>query len=130
MFLLLSIMSEEMHRGATPKLFLFARENRKVDTKAEGMLWRKLRNRKLKGFKFRRQHPVNQFIADFYCHECNLIIELDGEYHNIENQKQYDAGRTYELLGIGITVLRFTNNEVLKELDSVIERILEALDKN
>jgi very-short-patch-repair endonuclease len=120
-------MSHEMHRGANPKLYYYARENRQVDTKAEKVLWQHLRSRRLRGFKFRRQHPVDQFIADFYCHECGLIIELDGNYHDENNQRSYDEGRTYELLGMGITVIRFNNIEVLERIESVLVKITSDL---
>jgi very-short-patch-repair endonuclease len=88
------MMAQEMHKGAPPKHFYYSGENRKLSTKAEQVLWTHLRNRKLHGYKFRRQHPILDFIADFYCHGCKLIIELDGEYHNAIEQRQYDEGRT------------------------------------
>ena len=83
-------MGEELHKGAPSKHFYFARENRKASTEAEKKLWKALRNRNLHGYKFRRQHPIFDFIADFYCHECKLIVELDGEYHNNIEQRQHD----------------------------------------
>ncbi|MEX2235047.1 MAG: endonuclease domain-containing protein [Cyclobacteriaceae bacterium] len=116
-------MDEEMHKGAPAKHFYFSRENRKVPTKAEEILWDALRNRRLHGYKFRRQHPVWNFIADFYCHECRLIVELDGEYHNAIDQKQYDEGRTYELNELKIIVIRFTNREILEDIDFVLGEI-------
>ncbi|WOK05895.1 endonuclease domain-containing protein [Imperialibacter roseus] len=66
---------------------------RKNHTAAENLLWQNLRGRKLGGHKFRRQHPVAGFIADFYCHEAKLVIELDGKIHNLSEQKEYDGGR-------------------------------------
>jgi very-short-patch-repair endonuclease len=94
-------------------------------TKAEAILWEHLRNSKLKGLKFRRQHPLDIFIADFYCHQKKLIIELDGGIHNIQEQKEYDEGRTFELEEKGFKILRFKNEEVINDIGSVLERILE-----
>ncbi|MGC1241070.1 MAG: endonuclease domain-containing protein [Chryseosolibacter sp.] len=75
------------------------------------------------GYKFRRQHPIADFIADFYCHECKLIVELDGEYHDDIGQKQYDEGRTYELNELKVKVIRFTNREVFDHIAFVLDEI-------
>jgi very-short-patch-repair endonuclease len=93
-------------------------------TEAVGILWKYLRNSKLNGLKFRRQHPVDIFIADFYCHQKKLIIELDGSIHDIFEQKEYDEGRTFELEEKGFRILRFKNEEILNDLENVLERIL------
>ena len=116
-------MAEELHKGAPAKHFYFSRENRKVSTEVEEILCEVLRDRKLHRYKFRRQHPVSDFIADFYCHECRLIVELDGEYHNAIEQRQYDEGRTFELNELKIKVIRFTNREVLEDIDFVLREI-------
>ena len=87
-----------------------AREQRKYMTPAEKKLWSKIRGKAL-GVKFRRQHPINRFIADFYCHEARLIVEVDGGYHEEEDQQAYDRGRTRELEEFGIRVIRFTKDE-------------------
>lgn len=92
-------------------------------TNAEKVLWDRLRNRRLKGYKFRRQHPIGNFIADFFCLECNLIVEVDGEYHNEESQSQYDEGRTFELNEFSVKVVRFTNKEVIDKIDFVLKEI-------
>jgi very-short-patch-repair endonuclease len=123
-------MEDNLHKGANPKLFHFARLNRRTQTKAEKILWKALRGRNLDGFKFRRQHPIADFIADFFCFERNLIIEVDGDYHNARKQKEYDEGRTYELRELNITVIRFTNKEVLKNLDFVIDKLLRHLNSS
>src|SRR5687767_1170997 len=112
-------MEDNLHKGADPRLFHFARVNRQVQTEAEAILWKCLRNRNLGGFKFRRQHPIANFIADFFCLECNLVVEIDGDYHNEREQKEYDEGRTYELGELNIKVIRFANREVLENLDFV-----------
>jgi very-short-patch-repair endonuclease len=120
-------MENDLHRGADPRLFHFARLNRKAQTDAENVLWQHLRNRELNGFKFRRQHPMADFIADFICLECNLVVEVDGDYHNDRDRKEYDEGRTYELGELNIKVIRFTNREVLEDNDFVVETILQHL---
>lgn len=120
-------MEDNLHKGADPRLFHFARLNRQVQTEAEKILWSCLRNRNLNGFKFRRQHPISDFIADFFCLECNLVVEVDGEYHNEREQKQYDEGRTYELNELNVKVIRFTNREVLKNIDFVLKEISKHL---
>ena len=100
-----------------------ARELRQNTTQAEELLWRELRNRNIQGLKFRRQHPIGSFIVDFYCSQCRLIIEVDGDSH--AEQIEYDAQRTDWLLERKYRVIRFTNDEVRDSLDGVIERILE-----
>ena len=118
---------ENLHKGASSNSFEFARLNRKTQTGAEQLLWIKIRNKKLKGFKFRRQHPIGSFILDFYCHRCLLAVEIDGEYHNQTDQNDYDLGRTYELKELGIKVIRFTNKEVEEDMQRVLEEIKKHL---
>jgi len=120
-------MEDNLHKGADPKLFQFARLNRQGQTEAEAILWKCLRNRRLDGFKFRRQHPINHFIADFFCLECNLVVEVDGDYHNEPEQRQYDERRTFELNELNIKVIRFTNQEVVENLNFVLKEISNHL---
>jgi len=126
-------MSEEyndnLHKGAIGKLYQYGRELRQSSTKAEKILWEYLRNRKLDGLKFRRQHPVDKFIADFYCHEKKLVIELDGAVHDDKMNAQYDEARTYELKGSGIKVIRFRNSEVESNISFVLKEIRKATEK-
>jgi very-short-patch-repair endonuclease len=97
---------------------------RKNETPAEDFMWNLLRNRRFLGYKFRRQHPVAQkYILDFFCDELRLGLELDGDYHNSQDQKEYDEGRTYELAELGIKIIRFSNQEVLWETEKVLETI-------
>jgi very-short-patch-repair endonuclease len=100
---------------------------RKEMTDAEQALWSKIRKRQLLGYKFRRQHPIKQFIADFYCHERKLVIEVDGGYHNEPTQAEHDQQRTYELEKMGIQVLRFKNEEIMIDMEGVIEKIRKLL---
>jgi len=103
-----------------------ARQLRREQTPAEALLWEHLRNRRLKGLKFRRQHPVGRFVADFYCAQHRLIVELDGAVHRM--QGEYDALRTEELERDGYRVIRFTDNQVERDLEWVLERIAEACE--
>ena len=109
---------------AKPGIFENAKELRKSMTEAEEILWKHLRNNKLNGLKFRRQHPLDIFIADFYCHQRKLIIELDGGIHDTLEQKEYDEGRTFELEEKGFTILRFRNEEVINDIENVLYKIL------
>jgi cyclase len=118
-----------MFFGASPFLFEKAKELRSNSTPAESELWRHLAKKKL-GVKFRRQHPIYNFIADFYCHSNRLVIELDGGIHDLEENKSYDAERDQIMNDLGLTVLRFKNEEVLNTIETVIERILQRLKKN
>ncbi len=91
-------------------------------------MWNVLRNKKL-GKKFRRQHLIEKYIVDFVCLEEKLIVEIDGGYHDNKDQKEYDTGRSEELHSLGYDELRFTNEEVLKNLEAVIETIKHFIDK-
>ncbi|MUP38439.1 endonuclease domain-containing protein [Labilibaculum euxinus] len=108
---------------ASPEIHSRAKELRRNMTKSEKLLWTEIRNRKLNGLKFRRQHPINIFIADFYCHEIKLVIELDGNIHDSEENKEYDEGRTAELEYLGVKVIRFTNEEVINSMTNVLAKI-------
>jgi very-short-patch-repair endonuclease len=103
----------------------FARQLRHRSTDAERRLWSKLRDRRLGGCKFRRQHPIGPYIADFVCTESYLIVELDGGQH-FSRQKRYDQARDAWLAQQGYRVLRFPDNVVLKEVESVLQVIWRA----
>ncbi|MBE0663402.1 MAG: endonuclease domain-containing protein [Bacteroidales bacterium] len=115
-----------MFYGAHKNTFLKAKELRKNLTPGEKALWDCLKNVKAE-LRFKRQHPINNFIADFYCHKAKLVIEVDGEIHN--HQQEYDLSRTAEMEKFGIRVLRFSNTEVLNDIDGVIEIIKTTLDE-
>lgn len=114
--------------GAPSRNFEYARQNRNNPTPAEAALWEKLRANKIKGLKFRRQHPIGVFIVDFYCHQAKLAIEIDGAYHFDENQVEYDQNRTALLQQVGVREIRFANKEVLENIDMVLESIIAALE--
>lgn len=99
-----------------------ARRLRREQTDAEGKLWYLLRNRRLAGYKFKRQFPIGPFIADFACAELKLIIEADGGQH--ADRQSYDERRTRWLESEGWRVLRFWNNEVLENIEGVTETVL------
>ena len=98
-----------------------ARELRQTSPQAEKKLWRALRNRQLAGLRFKRQVAIGPFFADFSCHECKLIVELDG-YHHAET-KDYDAKRTQWLERQGYQVIRFWNGDVFTSFEAVLEEI-------
>ena len=103
----------------------FARHLRKHATPAENALWRRLCGSRFEGAKFRRQVPFDPYVADFYCHAANLVVELDGKQH--EWFSDYDAGRSEVLERFGLRVIRFTNSDVLDNIDAVLARIREEL---
>lgn len=97
---------------------------RRNATSPEKLLWSMLRAKNLAGLKFRRQHAIEPYIVDFYCAAERLIIELDGESH--EGREAYDAKRQAMIESKGYSVLRFTNDEVMDNLDGVLESVLQA----
>ncbi|MBS1935781.1 MAG: chorismate synthase, partial [Bacteroidetes bacterium] len=105
----------------------YAKANRQNPTAAEDKLWQELRNRKIEGFKFRRQHPVAGYIPDFVCLEKKLVVEIDGEYHNEIEQKKYDSLRSEWLREHSYGILRFTNDEVMNDLSSVLKKITDEI---
>jgi len=119
---------------AKERIIRFSRELRKNQTPSEKLLWANLRNRKLKGFKFLRQHPVaymgynsqpQYFIPDFYCAEKKLVVELDGKIHDF--QKEYDQNRDAILEELGLRVVRFKNEE-MDDMMVVLEKIKGYLE--
>lgn len=116
-------MATDMFYGASPEIFRRAKELRANLTPTEKMLWTYLNRSQLNGFRFKAQHPIYTFIADFYCHSARLVIELDGEVHDSQEQQIYDANRTYLITEFGLTVVRFRNDEVLRNTQQVIESI-------
>jgi very-short-patch-repair endonuclease len=102
-----------------------ARQLRSLATDVENKLWYHLRGGRLNGVKFRRQHPIPPYVVDFYCHANKLVIELDGMQHSEEADRQ----RTQFLERRGLTVLRFTNHEVLLQQEAVLEAIWKLLER-
>lgn len=120
--------NDNLHKEAIGKLYQYARELRQEPTAAEKILWSAIRNRKLNNLKFRRQHPLDKFIVDFYCNEKKLAIELDGGVHDVKRNKEYDDARTAMLAGLNICLLRFRNEEITNGIDAVLNKILKTAD--
>ncbi|WP_425584658.1 DNA mismatch repair protein MutS [Viridibacterium curvum] len=115
------------HASLPEDLKNFARELRHNQTDAESALWYVLRDRRMAGAKFRRQHPIEPYVLDFYCHELKLAIELDGGQHNEAQGRTHDEVRSAFLAGQGISVLRFWNNDVLQQSEAVLTAIFNAV---
>lgn len=116
------------HRQIPEALLERARQLRKSQTPPEAKLWTCLRGRRLNGAKFRRQHNIGQFIADFYCHQAQLVIELDGPIHN--QLKARDTERDAWMRANGLNVLRFENDCVQNDLITVLEEINHHVSKS
>ena len=123
------LYNDNLHKGANGKLYEFSRELRQAETETEKILWELLRNKKLRGLKFRRQHPLGNYVAGFYCHEKKLVIELDGAIHDTKENIEYDKTRTDELNKAGINVVRFRNEEVINDIKTLIRKIGEFANK-
>jgi very-short-patch-repair endonuclease len=108
---------------APPDSFERARQSRGNKTSAAKDLWKHLRKKQLGGFQFRRQHPVDQFILDFYCHEARLAVEADGFVHVPIDQKMYDQERDRIIHELGIKVMRFRNGEIFNSRSAVLNKI-------
>jgi very-short-patch-repair endonuclease len=100
------------------------RKLRKNATPAERLLWQHLRNRKLGGLKFGRQHPFGRYVADFYCAELKLIVEIEGGIHDEAGQQEHDRVRFEELELRGLRILRFSNSELLQNTRRVLQQIV------
>jgi very-short-patch-repair endonuclease len=105
----------------------FARHLRKNMTIPERLLWGRLRGRRLAGHKFLRQAPIDRFVVDFLCRESSLVIELDGESHN--DRCAGDIQRQHQIEGLGYRVLRISNDEVLRELETVVDSIVHVIEQ-
>src|SRR5512133_2841350 len=123
MGLIKKVIEKDMFYGAKADVFNLALRMRKNPTEAEKAMWKILRKFRQSGLTFRRQHPIEFYIADFYCHKLRLVIEVDGDIHSEEEVQFHDEGRTGEMERFGINVLRFTNNQVLNESDIVLNQI-------
>jgi very-short-patch-repair endonuclease len=110
-----------------------AKELRKNMTDSETRVWEIVRNKKIMGLKFRRQHPIDIYIVDFFCYQLKLVVEVDGDIHNRTDQSIWDKNRTSEIESFGIEVIRFTNFEVMNQPDvltmSIKMKCEEILDR-
>lgn len=112
-----------MFYGAKGNVFNVATLLRKNMTLAELILWKRIRERDFINVKFRRQHPIDIFIVDFYCHELKLVIEIDGEVHLNQGKKDYEIGREEDLKKYGIKIIRFSNDQILYDIEDVLVSI-------
>ncbi len=107
----------------------FAKENRAHPTDAERVMWELLRD-KAEGVKFRRQHIIGNYIADFVCLSHQIVVELDGRYHLLEGQQQSDKERTEYFTSLGFHEIRFSNEEVLQDTDRTLDRLLDFINEH
>jgi len=111
-----------------PKLKERARELRNNSTLSEVILWKQLKSRQMHGYQFMRQKPIDNYIVDFFCSKLNLIIEIDGDSHN--DKKDYDEKRQNKLEDLGLTLLRFYDREVKRNITGVIQVLNDWIIKH
>jgi len=115
-----------MFYGASPLIFQRAEELRNTMTSAERIIWKHIHINEWK-LKFRRQHPIANYVVDFYCHQLKLVIEIDGDIHDLEDVKRNDEEREKSLKSLGLQIIRFKNEEVYKKANEVIVKIDETI---
>jgi len=127
-------LNDKPYNTANPATYGVLKENaknrRKNPTEAENFLWKNLQNKQFEGYKFRREHIIGDFIVDFVCLAKQLVVEIDGGYHNEKNQQEIDKIRTEYLNDRGFKVIRFTNEDVLYNIEKTLESIKEKLQQN
>ncbi len=107
----------------------FAKQLRNNSTKTEIFLWMKLRRKQMFGYDFHRQKPIDKYILDFYCYELNLGIELDGYSHDFIEVIQKDSKKTLRLKNLGISILRFSDDQVINDMENVLREIEAYIEK-
>ncbi len=122
-------MSRNIIIPYNPQLKERARELRKNPTLAEKILWRRIRGKQL-DFEFHRQVPIDQFIVDFYCHELLLAVEVDGASHDSNDNRAKDLDRQARIENLGVSFLRFQDDEVINSLDGVVMKIKDWIEEN
>ena len=121
-------MATNMHYSATKTIFQYAEVLRKKMTEAEKIVWERLCKNQ-PGVRIRRQHPIYKYIADYYCHELKLVIEIDGGIHLSKENRQYDISRDITLNEFRIQIIRFTNDQVINDIDQIIEEIKRKIEE-
>ena len=116
-----------LYYGASIEIFQRAEILRNNMTEAEKVLWNKLSNNQILGLKFRRQHPINQFIVDYYCHKLKLVIEIDGGIHLKKEVAERDKGREYMLKNFDLHILRFNNDSIINDIENVLLQLRETI---
>ncbi len=114
--------------GSVKEIIKRGRVLRNTMTPSEKILWSYIRKKRLSGKIFRRQHPIGQFIVDFYCHEAKLVIEIDGNIHDSQENKERDENRTFELEKSGLKVIRFKNEAITDNINEVIEFLQKEIE--
>ncbi len=122
---MLAVLDSSSLSRARERARVRARVLRQGQTDAEALLWSKLRDRQIRNLKFRRQHPIGQYFADFACLEIGLVIELDGGQH-VDNA--YDIQREKDMAALGFYTLRFWNNDVLNQTEAVLGKIFQTAE--
>jgi len=120
---------DSMFKGASPEIFLRAKKLRQNLTKSEQVLWELIRKKETLGYRFRRQHPLGNYILDFYNHKLKLCVEIDGIYHNLDEQQEKDIEREEFLKYNGIRTVRFTNEQVLSQTQEVLSNLRRIINK-
>lgn len=118
-----------MFEGALHIVFENAKQLRNTMTDAETVLWMQVRNG-ISGCKFRRQHPIGPFIADFYCHKAKLVVEIDGTIHKLSEVKQADEDKEDFLVQNGYSLLRFSNKQVMTSIEYILQAITQTISNN
>jgi very-short-patch-repair endonuclease len=118
-------LDKTMYFRAKPGTMETARLLRKNMTDSEKLLWERLKGKQVLGMRIRRQHPIDIFIVDFYCHDARLVIEIDGDIH--KEKVEYDDGREAEIEKYNLKVIRFSNDEVMSDIDTVINTIIATI---
>ena len=121
--------AKRQYRGGyqRPGSLELARRRRNAQTSAEDLLWQRIRNRQINGFKFRREHQFGNYICDFFCREANLVVECDGEVHDQNESWHHDQARDAYMISQGLRILRFTNQQILHDTESVLREIQDYL---
>src|ERR1700722_4680966 len=116
-----------LYYGASIEIFQRAEILRNNMTEAEKVLWNKLSNNQILGLKFRRQHPINQFIVDYYFHKIKLVIDIDGGIHLKKEVAERDKGREYMLKNFDLHILRFNNDSIINDIENVLLQLRETI---
>ena len=122
------VIDRHMFYGAKRNIFIRAIELRNNMTEAEKILWEELKKKEIFKARWKRQHPIDIFVVDFYCHKYKLAIEVDGEIHLKEEIREHDDGRAHDIEKLGIKILRFTNKELFDNIEFVKNRILREIN--
>jgi len=128
MVYLIKSINRDFYYGGGKEIVKRARLLRTTLTPSENILWSHIRKKRLSKMIFRRQHPIGPFIVDFYCHEAKLVIEIDGNIHDSQENKEHDENRTFELEKLGLKVIRFKNEAIKGNIMDVLEILQKEIE--